>query len=94
MDRRLAHGRVAVGPEERLAHVVAVLRWVDWQLEADDCRHRCREVGQAQHLVLHAACVGSRVEALQDDPREIYRASQDAQAISGWVLDRSQRQRT
>ena len=37
----------------------------------------------------HAAYVGSWIEALKDDPREIYRASQDAQLMSDWVLDRA-----
>ena len=37
----------------------------------------------------HAAYVGSWIQALRDDPREIYRASQDAQEISDFVLDRS-----
>ena len=37
----------------------------------------------------HAAYVGSWIEALKDDPREIYRASQDAQLMSDYVLDRT-----
>ena len=37
----------------------------------------------------HAAYVGSWIQALRDDPREIYRASQDAQVMSDYVLDRS-----
>lgn len=37
----------------------------------------------------HAAYVGSWIEALKDDPREIYRASQDAQRMSDYVLDRT-----
>ena len=37
----------------------------------------------------HAAYVGSWIEALKNDPREIYRASQDAQLMSDWVLDRA-----
>ena len=36
----------------------------------------------------HADYVGSWVEALQDDPREIYRAAKDAQDISDYLLDR------
>ena len=56
MDRCLAHGRVPLGTEKRSAHVVAVLRGVARQPEADDRRHCRHEVGQAQHLVLYAAC--------------------------------------
>ena len=37
----------------------------------------------------HAAYVGSWIQALRDDPREIYRASQDAQVITDYVLDRA-----
>ena len=37
----------------------------------------------------HAAYVGSWIQALRDDPREIYRASQDAQVMSDYVLARS-----
>ena len=37
----------------------------------------------------HAAYVGYWVQALKDDPREIYRASQDAQVISDYVLGRA-----
>ena len=37
----------------------------------------------------HAAYVDSWIQALRDDPREIYRASQDAQAISDYVLGRT-----
>ena len=37
----------------------------------------------------HAAYVGSWIESLKDDPREIYRASQDAQLMSDYVLDRT-----
>ena len=37
----------------------------------------------------HAAYVGSWIQALRDDPREIYRASQDAQGISDYVLGRA-----
>ena len=36
----------------------------------------------------HAAYVSYWIQALKDDPREIYRASQDAQVISDYVLDR------
>jgi len=39
----------------------------------------------------HAAYVGSWIEALRDDPREIYRASRDAQVMSDFVLDRSRK---
>ena len=34
----------------------------------------------------HAAYVGAWIQALRDDPREIYRASRDAQGISDYVL--------
>ena len=37
----------------------------------------------------HAAYVGSWIQALRDDPREIYRAAQDAQVMSDYVLDRT-----
>ena len=37
----------------------------------------------------HAAYVGYWVQALKDDPREIYRASQDAQVMSDYLLDRT-----
>ncbi len=36
----------------------------------------------------HAAYVGSWIQALRDDPREIYRASKDAQDMSDYLLDR------
>ncbi len=36
----------------------------------------------------HASYVGCWIQALRDDPREIYRASKDAQQISDYVLDR------
>ena len=36
----------------------------------------------------HAAYVGSWIQALRDDPREIYRASRDAQQMSDYLLDR------
>ncbi len=36
----------------------------------------------------HASYVGSWIEALRDDPREIHRASKDAQEISDYVLGR------
>ncbi|MCY4593225.1 MAG: zincin-like metallopeptidase domain-containing protein [Bryobacterales bacterium] len=36
----------------------------------------------------HAAYVGHWIKALKDDPREIYRAAQDAQEISDYVLGR------
>ncbi len=36
----------------------------------------------------HASYVGSWIELLRDDPREIYRASRDAQEMSDYVLDR------
>ncbi len=38
----------------------------------------------------HAAYVDSWVKALHDDPREIYRASKDAQEMSDYVLGREQ----
>ena len=41
----------------------------------------------------HAAYVGSWIEALRDDPREVYRASQDAQVMSDYVLDRAREKR-
>ena len=37
----------------------------------------------------HAAYVGHWIKALRDDPREIYRAAQDAQQISDYVLGRA-----
>ena len=37
----------------------------------------------------HAAYVGHWIKALKDDPREIYRAAQDAQEISDYVLGRA-----
>ena len=36
-----------------------------------------------------AAYVGHWIQALKDDPREIYRAAKDAQDISDWVLERA-----
>ena len=36
----------------------------------------------------HAAYVGSWIQALRDDPREIHRASRDAQEMSDFLLDR------
>ena len=36
-----------------------------------------------------AAYVGSWIQSLRDDPREIYRAAQDAQVMSDYVLDRT-----
>lgn len=36
----------------------------------------------------HAAYVGSWIQALRDDPREIYRASRDAQDMSDYLLGR------
>ena len=36
----------------------------------------------------HAGYVRSWVRALRDDPREIYRAARDAQAMSDWTLER------
>ena len=41
-----------------------------------------------------AAYVDFRIQALKDDPREIYRASQDAQVISDYVLGRVREQVT
>ena len=38
----------------------------------------------------HTAYVGHWIQALKDDPREIYRASQDAQVMSDHLLDRTQ----
>ena len=35
----------------------------------------------------HAAYVGSWIQALREDPREIYRASKDAQEISDYILE-------
>ena len=40
----------------------------------------------------YAAYVGSWIQALRDDPREIYRAAQDAQVMSDYVLDRTREQ--
>ena len=37
----------------------------------------------------HAAYVGSWLQALRDDPREIYRAAQNAQVMSDYVLGRA-----
>ena len=37
----------------------------------------------------HAAYVGFWIQRLKDDPREIYRASQDAQVMSDYLLDRA-----
>ena len=37
----------------------------------------------------HAAYVGSWIQALKEDPREIYRASRDAQDMSDYLLERS-----
>ena len=37
----------------------------------------------------HAAHVGHWIQTLKDDPREIYRAAQDAQVMSDYVLDRT-----
>ena len=37
----------------------------------------------------HAAYVGSWIQALRDDPREIYGAAHDAQVMSDYVLDRN-----
>lgn len=34
----------------------------------------------------HASYVGAWIQALRDDPREIYRASKDAQGISDYLL--------
>ena len=42
----------------------------------------------------HAAYVGSWIQALKDDPREVYRASQDAQVMSDYVLDRAREKLT
>ena len=42
----------------------------------------------------HAAYVGYWVQALKDDPREIYRASQEAQVMSDYVLDRARQKVT
>ena len=39
----------------------------------------------------HPAHAGLRTQALRDDPRETCRASQDAQVMSDWILDRSRR---
>lgn len=36
----------------------------------------------------HAAYVGSWIQALKEDPREIYRASRDAQEMSDYLLER------
>ena len=36
----------------------------------------------------HAAYVGSWIQALKDDPREIYRASREAQQMSDYLLER------
>ena len=36
----------------------------------------------------HASYVANWIQALRDDPREIYRASKDAQGISDYLLDR------
>ncbi len=41
----------------------------------------------------HAAYVGSWIQALRDDPREIYRASKDAQDMSDFLLDRGRDRR-
>ncbi|MCD2514642.1 zincin-like metallopeptidase domain-containing protein [Comamonas endophytica] len=41
----------------------------------------------------HAAYVGSWVKALQEDPREIFRAASDAERISGFVMAFEQEQR-
>ena len=40
----------------------------------------------------HAAYVGSWIQALRDDPREIYGAAKDAQVMSDYVLDRTREQ--
>lgn len=37
----------------------------------------------------HAAYVSHWIQALKDDPREIYRAAQDAQVMSDYLLDRT-----
>ena len=41
----------------------------------------------------HAAYVGSWIQSLREDPKEIYRASRDAQLMSDWLIERA-RQRT
>ena len=41
----------------------------------------------------HAAFVGSWIQTLKDDPREIYRASKDAQDMSDYLLDRGREHR-
>ncbi len=45
-------------------------------------------VGVGHDPARHAAYVDSWVKALHDDPREIYRATKDAQDISDFTLDR------
>ena len=37
----------------------------------------------------HASYVGSWVQQLREDPKEIYRASRDAQLMSDWLLERA-----
>ncbi len=39
----------------------------------------------------HASYVGHWIKALRDDPREVYRAARDAQAISDYILDRGRK---
>ena len=36
----------------------------------------------------HAAYVGARIKTPKEDPREVYRASRDAQAMSDYLLER------
>ena len=42
----------------------------------------------------HAAYVGHWIQALKDDPREIYRAAEDAQVMSDYLLGRTREKLT
>ena len=83
--------RVIVTPS-RLA---ALLQFASPPYASQELRTEVGSVMTADRLRLghdpsrHTAYAGLRTQALRDDPRETCRASQDAEVMSDWMLDRS-----
>jgi putative DNA primase/helicase len=80
LDRDLAHpfGSEGYAREELRAEIASLMLGERLEIGHDP--------GQ------HAAYVGSWIKALQDDPREIFRAASDAEKIAGFVMAFEQEQ--
>ena len=77
------------------SRLAALLQFASPPYASQELRTEVGSVMTADRLRLghdpsrHTAHAGLRTQALRDDPRETCRASQDAEVMSDWMLDRS-----